>query len=276
MNLPFLRTRFIAAPALLVFAGVVLNAQVRSATQTNSATRVAAEMTKGRLNPTESKPGDIVSVRLKNDLKSNGYVVLKKGTTITGVVRNVKCADAQTLSIDAKAQMRSLIEIEWLTPASEGRAIPKISIALQSVTQAASSVHDETIEQGSHVDSNIAPGIPASSAGRSLRNSGGNVLPAEVVSATANPALVSMPFVVAVDHQTSTAIEGGLESSASGQLFKVGQGELMTASGSQQSVDLFSHLDNDTVIAASGKSFEISSGAQMQFLVGVHGAVVRR
>ena len=49
MNLPCLRTRFIAAPALLLFAGVVLNAQVRSATQTNSATRVAAEMTKGRL-----------------------------------------------------------------------------------------------------------------------------------------------------------------------------------------------------------------------------------
>ncbi len=274
MNLPCLRTRFIAAPALLLFAGIVLNAQVRSATQTNSATRVAAEMTKGRLNPAESKPGDIVSVKLKNDLKSNGYVVLKKGTTVTGVVRNVKCADAKTLSIDAKEQTRSLIEIEWFTPASEGRAIPKISIALQSVIQAASSVHEDTIEQDSPGDSSIAPGIPASSADRSLRNSSVNG-PGEVVPSAANPALVRMPFVVAVDPQTSTAIEGGLESSASGQLFKVGQGELMTPSGSQQSVDLFSHLDNDTVIAASGKSFEISSGAQMQFLVGMHGAVVR-
>ena len=135
MNLPF-RTGFIAAPAVLLFAGLGLNAQFSSATQTNSATRVAAEMTKGRLNPAESKPGDIVSVRLKDDLKSNGNVVLKKGTTITGVVRNVKCADANTFSIvDAKAQTRSLIEIEWLTPASDGRAIAKISIALQSVTQ---------------------------------------------------------------------------------------------------------------------------------------------
>ena len=86
----------------------------------------------------------------------------------------------------------------------------------------------------------------------------------------ANPALLRMPFVVAVDHQTSSAIEGDLESPVSGPLFKVGQGELLTASGSQQSVELFSHLDNDTVIAAAGKSFEISSGAQMQFLVGVH------
>jgi hypothetical protein len=96
-----------------------------------------------------------------------------------------------------------------------------------------------------------------------------------VVPAAANPALLSMPFVVAVDHQTSSAIEGDLESPVTGPLFKVGQGELLTASGSEQSVDLFSHFDNDTVIAAAGKSFEISSGAQMQFLVGVHRSGVR-
>jgi len=274
MNLPCFRTGFIAALAVLLFAGLVLNAQVRSATQTNSATRVAAEMTKGRLNPAESKPGDIVSVRLKDDLKSNGKVVLTKGTTISGVVRNVKRADTKTLTTgDANAQAQSLIEIEWLTPASEGRAIPKISIALQSITQTASAVHNGTGDRGSADDSSIAPGMPASGGARSLRNSG-NSLPGEAAPASANPALLSMPFVVAVDHQTRTAIEGGLESPASGQLFKVGQGELMMPGGAQ-SVDLFSHLDNDTVIAASGKSFEISSGAQMQLLVGVHGAIVR-
>src|SRR4051812_15200097 len=177
MNLPCLRTGFITVPAVLLFAGLVLNAQVRGATQTNSATRVAAEMTKGRLNPAESKPGDIVSVKLKDDLKSNGHVVLTKGTTITGVVRNVKRADTKALSTgDAKAQAQSLIEIEWLTPASEGRAIPKISIALQSITQTVSTAHDETGDRGSADDSRIAPGMPASGAARSLRNSGGNSL----------------------------------------------------------------------------------------------------
>jgi hypothetical protein len=34
-------------------------------------------------------------------------------------------------------------------------------------------------------------------------------------------------------------------------------------------VDIFSHLDNDTVITSTGKDFEISTGAQMQLLVGV-------
>ena len=39
--------------------------------------------------------------------------------------------------------------------------------------------------------------------------------------------------------------------------------------GLKQSVDLFSHLSNDTVITSPYENFEISSGAQMQLLVGV-------
>jgi hypothetical protein len=52
MNLQCLGTQVIAAaPVLFVSMGAVSNAQV-------SATRVAAEMTYGRSNPAESKPGD--------------------------------------------------------------------------------------------------------------------------------------------------------------------------------------------------------------------------
>jgi hypothetical protein len=237
-------------------------------TEANSASRVAAEMTKGRLNPADSKPGDTLAVRLKDDLRSNGNVVLKKGTTITGVVRSVKRADAKVVATgEAKTQTQSLIEIEWLTPASDGRALPNLSIALQSVTQTTPGGHD-----GADFESPDLAGVTPP-AGTHSTNS---LVDGAVVPAVANPALLSMPFVVAVDHQTSSEIEGDLESSpASGPLFKVGQGELLTASGSQQSVELFSHLDNDTVIAAAGKGFEISSGAQMQFVVGVHRSVIR-
>jgi len=84
MSLRCFRTCFIAVSALILSAHAALNAQVRSVAQANSASRVAAEMTQGRLNPGESKPGDTLAVRLKDDLKSNGSVVLKKGTTITG------------------------------------------------------------------------------------------------------------------------------------------------------------------------------------------------
>ena len=60
-----------------------------SSAPSSSASHVAAEVSEGRLNPAASKPGDTIVLKLKEDLKSNGDVVLKKGTPITGVVRNV-------------------------------------------------------------------------------------------------------------------------------------------------------------------------------------------
>jgi len=53
------------------------------------------------------------------------------------------------------------------------------------------------------------------------------------------------------------------------KLFKVGHGELVASGGVRESVDLFSHLNNDTVITSPSKNFEISSGARMQLLVGI-------
>jgi hypothetical protein len=61
----------------------------------------------------------------------------------------------------------------------------------------------------------------------------------------------------------------GLSSSA--QLYKVGRGEVVSASGTKHSMDIFSHMSNDTVITSSSTSFEISSGAELQVLVGVKG-----
>ena len=91
-----------------------------------------------------------------------------------------------------------------------------------------------------------------------------------MASGRSNVALLSMPSVVAVDQQASSNIESTLGTSLSGQLFRVGHGELISAGGSKQSVELYSHLSNDTVITSSGRNFEISSGAQIQMLVGVN------
>ena len=68
--------------------------QVQAATQTSSS--VSAEMVKGKLNPSSSKPGDKIAVRLNDDVRSNGKVLLKKGTTITGIVRNAKQIDSKS------------------------------------------------------------------------------------------------------------------------------------------------------------------------------------
>ena len=104
----------LALPALMTLAALPSHAQ------TNSASHVTVEMTKGKLSPAESKPGDMVAIKLKDDVRSNGEVVLKKGTTITGVVRNVA---------------KSMMEIEWIVPPAQGRAVQSVSFTLQSVMQ---------------------------------------------------------------------------------------------------------------------------------------------
>jgi hypothetical protein len=228
-------------------------AQVTRKAQSSSASHVAAEMTKGKLNPLESKPGDAVVVKLMDDLKSNGQVVLKKGTTITGIVRTVKRAEGHgAAKAESKTALQSMMQIEWLAPAPQGKAVQNLSIALQSVTQV-NPIHKHEHESADDF------GLP----GRADFGSG------TVATGPSNAALLSMPSVVAVDHETGSAISSGLGASSS-QLFKVGRGQLVTAAGSQQSVDIFSHLNNDTVITSSNSNFEISSGARMQLLVGVN------
>lgn len=244
MNLRFLGTRVIAAPVLMMSMHIAPAAQASSNNSTASATRVAAEMTQGRLSPSDSKAGDIVAVRLSDDLKSNGHVILKKGTVIKGVVRNISRSEPKT-------HTPSMIEVDWMVPEPDAKA-ESVSIALQSVIQV-NAPDRATLS-------------PADALGTSA------ALPARVQHdgvALTNPALLSMPSVVAVDHQTTSAIETSLDSSEPGPLFKVGHGELAAAGGTRESVDLFSHLNNDTVITSPSRNFEISSGAQMQLLVGV-------
>jgi hypothetical protein len=234
------------------------NVQSSSApSNTNSATVVAAELTKGKINPAESKPGDEVTVTLKNDIRSNGEVVLKKGAAITGVVRTVKRAESIGVARnEGNPPAQSMIEVEWFAPPA-AKGGENLSIALEQVTQSYST--NRTREN----DSDCASRSTQDCGLVELANHSNSIV-------AANPALLRMPSVVAVDHQTSSSIEGDLDSSSSGPLFKVGHGELASNGATQQSVDIFSHLRNDTVITSSSRTFEISSGAQMQLLVGVN------
>jgi hypothetical protein len=127
MNVRAIGTCIVGATAVLLSGALNSNAQVHRRTQSSSAAQVAAEMTKGKLSPAASKPRDTVVLKLKDDLRSNGAVVLRKGTVITGVVRNVKCAEPS-------GQSQSMIEIVWLAPV-QGKGSRSLSIALQSVMQ---------------------------------------------------------------------------------------------------------------------------------------------
>jgi hypothetical protein len=270
MNLRSTGVNSLGAAAMLALFVTSVNAQVRRATPSSSATHVSAEMTYGKLNPTVSKPGDKVALKLKDDVKSNGEVVLKKGTTIDGVVRNVK-------TVKGEGHAQSMMKIEWLEPAAQGKVKRQFSIALQSVNQVDRPEAGQAESSGD--DFGLIGAGPAAGSGSGRSSGLGGGLLASPVGATtgvvgsarglSNAAMLSMPSVVAVDHQTAASLESSLGTSSSGGLFRVGHGELITASGSKQSVDLFSHLSNDTVITSSGVNFEISRGAQMELLVGV-------
>jgi len=129
MNLRSVALHAIGAAAFLTWISVNANGQFSGSARAQSATHAAAEMTKGKLNPSETKPGDKVALRLKDDVKSNGDLILKKGTTITGVVRSVKSVEAKGQS---SGQAQSMMEIEWLAQAAQGRTAQQLSIALQS------------------------------------------------------------------------------------------------------------------------------------------------
>jgi len=219
----------------------------------SSATSVSAEMTRGKLNPAESKPGDKVMLKLNGDVKSNGEVVLKKGTTITGVIRNVHRNDGKP---DVSNNAQSMLEVEWFAPESQGRSSQQLSVALQSVIQV-SPLYASRQESDSDWES-----AKSSAAGAPV-HSGGSLLGAT------NVALLSMPSVVAADAQTASSLQSDLGVSAGHPLFQTGHGQVVSAQGAKQSLDIFSHMNNDTVLTSRSKNFEISSGAQMQLLVGM-------
>ena len=231
----------VAATAVMFVCTALIFAPAASA-QSSSASHVMAEMTQGRLSPGSSNAGDVFTVRLVEDLKSNGDVVLKRGSLITGIIRRVKHAEENGT--------RSMIEIEWVAPAIKSRSVQDVSIALQSfikVNSAHSSEPDDEAE------------FPVTLDARPART-----------PARTNAALLRMPSVMTIDQQTSSAIESNLTGVSSGPLFRIGRGQFVSPGGASQSIEMFSHLDNDTVMTSGGKEFEISAGTQMQLLVGVN------
>jgi hypothetical protein len=255
----------VAIPLIAGLAGLpaIGQAAARQATgriASQSATHISAVMVKGRLNPSASRPGDEVAIRLNEDTRSNGVVVIRKGTTITGVVKSVKRFES---SGTVRGQAQSMMEIEWLPPHIEGRVSPRVMIALQSVLH--TNPVDEHAQQSSETDTGLESHAYAAP--------GGAVLSAASSTATRTPssnaALLSMPTVVAADSDTSSELQTAFGLSRDEQLFRTGHGEVLSTGGAKTSLDIFSYFANDTVLTSSSNNFEISSGAQMQLLVGV-------
>ena len=255
-----------------------------------SESRVSAEMVKGKLNPETSKPGDEIAVRLNEDVKSNGQVLMKKGSTVKGVVRKVHRAEnkgAAKANGTAQSSAQSMVELEWITPGVSGAASQQLNLALQSVVYT-NPLYAHQQEQSSSAPAFASPGpAPARSGSGGL---GAGVVGGVVGGATSSVSSVGgglgaqtagsvgavaqsqahlarpMP-ITPVSAETSTSLQNNF-GVAGGPLFLVGSGQAISSGGTASSMDIFSRMSNDAVITSPSRNFEISSGAQMQLLVG--------
>jgi hypothetical protein len=259
-------------------------AATRAEAQTES--RVSAELVKGKLNPATSKPGDEIAVRLHDDVKSNGQVVLKKGSTVKGVVKKVQRAENKG-SAKASGSAQSMMELQWIAPGLSGAASQSLNLALQSV------VYTNPLyaqQQESSTDALLAPAAPSSSrsssgglgagaAGGVTGVVGGAASSVGAVAGVGTQGVASVGTVAQgqaqlarplaiwpVTTETSAHMQNSLGVSG-GQLYHLGSGQAISSGGTATSMDIFSHMSNDAVITSPSRDFEISSGAQMQLLV---------
>jgi hypothetical protein len=254
----------------------------QAAVQTESS--VSAELVKGKLNPAKSKPGDEVAVRLNEDLKSNGEVVLKKGATVRGVVRKVQRVDNKA-SARGSGSAQSMMELQWFAPGLSGAASQQLNVALQSVvyTNPLYTQQQESNESFLNAPRSAAParsGASGGLVGGVGAAVGGTVSSASTVGAdvVGTPAAASagvltqtqsaagVATVLPASTQTASSLQSNFGVSGN-QLFQVGSGQVISATGSVASMDIYSHMSNDTVITSPSRDFEISSGAQMQLLI---------
>ena len=258
-----------------------------------SESRVSAEMVKGKLNPETSKPGDEIAIRLNEDVKSNGQVLLKKGSTVKGVVRKVNRAEkkrAAKANGTAQTSAQSMLELEWITPGVSGAAASQqLNLALQSV------VYTNPLYAQQQEQSSIAPAFASPAPAPARSGSGGvGVVGGVVGGATSSVSSIggglgaqtagsvgavgqsqaglTRPMSInPVSAETATALQNNF-SVAGGPLFLVGSGQAISSAGSASSIDIFSRMSNDAVITSPSRDFEISSGAQMQLLVRANSA----
>jgi hypothetical protein len=252
MVIRIIRIHAVTVLAVMFSIGFSVFAQNRSRRQPpnlNTAAYVAAEVTNGRLNPGESKRGDALTVSLREDLRSNGQMVLKKGATVMGMVRNVVAVENRSKEPRVP---RSMVDIEWLVPAA-GATSPQLVVTLGYVFQAAESSDGRSMTLPVAVSSFAAGTDTVSRAnGRS------------------NTALMRMPSVEPLEAEAARQLLNVFGIAVRDTpLFRVGRGALVSPDGVRHSLELLSFMSNETLLISESTDFEIAGSAQMQLLVGM-------
>jgi hypothetical protein len=262
--------------------------QAAARSEIHSAARVSAELVEGRLNPATSKPGDGVVVRLQEDFKVENQVLLKKGTLITGIVRSAKRAEARAKSSGpsigqpaaAQSAIQSMVQVDWRAPVVSGAASRSLNLALETVAytnplyahQSQTGQEDSVASRPSRSERPIGGaallgGSLASGVVGVATNFGGKVTGSAASQTSAGMAGgPSGQAALPASLQTASALQSDFGVSGP-TLFTVGHGQAISGAGTSSSIDLYSHMSNDSILTSSNKDFEIASGAQMGFMV---------
>ena len=242
------RFKFVALVTLLCGLSIAATSQTRKprrpAGSGNTAAYVTAEFVAGSLGPHLSKPGDGIVIKLSEDLRSNGQVVLRKGTPIQGVVRSVRTREI----VDPSVPVASMMNIGWISPSSQSATRHEILIALRYVSP------PKPLNQVTSVSAITLAKPP---------------LAETSIDGRTNSALMRMPSVVPVDPKAAALLMSIMGMPLESPLFRIGWGAT-NAGGRKQTLEIYSHLKNDTLLTSPDSDFEIAGGAAMQLLVGMH------
>jgi hypothetical protein len=222
------------------------HAQAASASQLQSGSTVQAELTKP-LDARKNKAGDEVVAKTTHDVKSNGHVVVPKGSKLIGHITEVKA--------HGKDQANSELGIAFDHAVLKNGTEMPMALGIQAIGRAqasAAAMEDDTMAGGS-------AGAMGSSGGRAS-GGGGGVLGGvrSTAGGVVNTAGSTAGAATSAAGSAGGAVSGPL---ASGSLTSTSQGVV-----GLQGLSLASDASNSTkgsVITSSGGNVHLDSGTQM-------------
>jgi len=225
------------------------NAQAASASQLQSGSTVQAELTKP-VDVRKNKPGDEVIAKTTQDVKSDGKVVLPKGSKIVGKVTQAQAR--------AKGQDESQLGIAFdHAILKDGSQMP-MSFAIQAVGSSESAASAAAMNDSAMMGSN-AGGMARGSGSGAAGSRGGLVggvgsTAGGVANTTGSVAGSTLHTGKVAGANTGTNVAGGLTSTSQGVIGMPGMTLSSAASGSTTA---------GSMISSSSSNVRLDSGTRM-------------
>ena len=217
------------------------DAQTSSSSHLNSGTTtVQAELTKP-LDARKNKPGDEVIAKTTQDVKSDGKVVLPKGSRIAGKVTHAQAR--------AKGQQESQLGIAFdHAILKDGNQIP-VSFAIQAISSSQSTASAAMADDSAMMEGNAGGMASASGSNRGLV---GGV--SSTAGSVVNTAGSAAGTTLHTANATGTNVPGGLTSTSHGVIGIPGLTLSSMVSGSATA---------GSVISSSSSNVHLESGTRM-------------